>query len=101
MYQSSVEESPRLRTPTCQSALLVEVLAAVLALMRTRGSEPVEPQRPTVLLLKLMSYAKLYQTPAVKGVLHWDCPPMHQLRAEVSEPIPTFNSVKCDSKKKT
>lgn len=28
MYQSSVLESPRRRTPTCQSALLVDVLAA-------------------------------------------------------------------------
>jgi hypothetical protein len=55
IYQSSVLESPRRRTPTCQSALLVEVLAAWLAMTRARGADPVLAQRPTVLAEKLMS----------------------------------------------
>lgn len=40
--------------------------------------------------LTLISYAKLNHIPAVNTVLHLDWPPMHQLRAVRSDPIPTF-----------
>lgn len=45
----------RRRTPMCQSAELVEGLAALLATIWVRGLEPVENQRPTVDPLKSMS----------------------------------------------
>lgn len=45
----------RRRTPICQSAELVEGLAALFATIWVRAAEPVENQRPTVLPEKSMS----------------------------------------------
>jgi len=58
-YQSSgaglVPPFGRRRTPMCQSAELVEVLADLGATIWVRALEPVENQRPTVLAEKSMS----------------------------------------------
>lgn len=60
----------RRSTPTCQSSELVEGEPEMGATTWVSGSEPVDCHKPTVLALKSMSYAKLYQVPGSSGVDH-------------------------------
>jgi len=89
----------RRRTPMCQSAELVEGLAGLFATIWVRAAEPVENQRPTVLPVKSMSYAKLYQVFGVRVVVHCETPPIsHRKRGSVvpasPEIKPNLSSVK-------
>jgi len=73
-YQSSgaafVPPLGRRRTPMCQSSELVDGLHEMGSIIWVRGLDPFEAQRPHVPPLKSMSYAKLYQFPAARVVLH-------------------------------
>lgn len=79
-------------TPTCQSAEFVEVDAETGSTTWVNSSEPVEAHNATVPASKSISYAKLYQVPASKAVLHCEVPPTNQWRS--SSPTPYFSSVK-------
>lgn len=73
-YQSSGSASVppfgRRSSPMCQSAEFVDVDALTGATTCTRSSPPVDCQSATVLALKSMSYAKLYQVSGTSSVLH-------------------------------
>jgi len=73
-YQSSgaafVPPLGRRSSPICQSSEFVDGLPAMPETTLVSGAEPVDCQRPMVPLPKSMSYAKLYQVPATRGVLH-------------------------------
>lgn len=73
-YQSSGSASVppfgRRSSPMCQSAEFVDVDALTGATTCTRSFPPVDCQSATVLALKSMSYAKLYQVSGTSCVLH-------------------------------
>jgi len=77
----------------------VEVDAATLLTTFTSAAEPVDAQRPTVLAVKSMSYAKLYQVPAVNAVPHCSTLETIHWRLVAVGATPILSSVKCDSKK--
>jgi hypothetical protein len=87
------EVAASLKTPKCQSAELVEVLALTASPTSVRSSEPVECHSATVDASKSISYAKLCQVSSAQSKVFWLVPPTYQANWSPA-PEPYFNSVK-------